>query len=420
MSTATVEPQEHVHSPQDDGLGAAWRDYVARIRGGELGALPAVLGLVALVIIFTALKGSTFFSSFNFANLLTQSATYIVLAMGLIFVLLLGEIDLSAGFAAGTSAAVLAVTLTQRGYPLPIALLAALLTGVLIGWFIGVIVAKLGIPSFVVTLAMFLALQGIMLIVIGEGGTIAIRDDFIKALMNGNMSPLAGWILFLITVGGYTFATWRSLSTRRKAGLVTQSVQVWAIKVVALAVGLGIAVFVLNQERSRNPQLTSIQGVPYVVIVILLLLVSLTYLLSRTAFGRHVYAVGGNSEAARRAGISVSRIKIACFIACSTLAAVTGILFASKDQSVSPSTGGSTTLLFAVGAAVIGGTSLFGGRGKIRDAILGGLVVAVIGNGLPLITDASGIQYIVTGLVLLVAASVDALSRRRAQASGRA
>jgi D-xylose transport system permease protein len=420
MSTATVEPQEHVHSPQDDGLGAAWRDYVARIRGGELGALPAVLGLVALVIIFTALKGATFFSSFNFANLLTQSATYIVLAMGLIFVLLLGEIDLSAGFAAGTSAAVLAVTLTQRGYPLPIALLAALLTGVLIGWFIGVIVAKLGIPSFVVTLAMFLALQGIMLIIIGEGGTIAIRDDFIKALMNGNMSPLAGWILFLITVGGYTFATWRSLSTRRKAGLVTQSVQVWAIKVIALAVGLGIAVFVLNQERSRNPKLTSIQGVPYVVIVILLLLVSLTYLLSRTAFGRHVYAVGGNSEAARRAGISVSRIKIACFIACSTLAAVTGILFASKDQSVSPSTGGSTTLLFAVGAAVIGGTSLFGGRGKIRDAILGGLVVAVIGNGLPLITDASGIQYIVTGLVLLVAASVDALSRRRAQASGRA
>jgi len=420
MSTATVEPQENIDIQEDEGLGAAWRDYVARIRGGELGALPAVLGLVVLVIIFTALKGATFFSSFNFANLLTQSATYIVLAMGLIFVLLLGEIDLSAGFAAGTAAAVLAVTLTQRGYPVTISLLAALLTGVLIGWFIGVIVAKLGIPSFVVTLAMFLALQGFMLIIIGEGGTIAIRNDFIRALMNGNMSPLAGWILFIVTVGGYTLVTWRSLSTRRKAGLVSQSVQVWAIKVIALAVGLGIAVYILNQERSRNPQLTSIQGVPYVVIVILVLLVGLTYLLARTAFGRHVYAVGGNAEAARRAGISVSRIKIACFIACSTLAAVTGILFASKDQSVSPSTGGSTTLLYAVGAAVIGGTSLFGGRGKIRDAILGGLVVAVIGNGLPLITDASGIQFIVTGLVLLIAASVDALSRRRAQASGRA
>jgi D-xylose transport system permease protein len=183
---------------------------------------------------------------------------------------------------------------------------------------------------------------------------------------------------------------------------------------------LGISTYLLNQERSRNPQLTSIKGIPYVVIVILVLLVGLTFLLMRTGFGRHVYAVGGNAEAARRAGISVSGIKITCFVICSTLAAVAGILFASKDNSVSPSTGGSTTLLFAVGAAVIGGTSLFGGRGKIRDAILGGLVVAVIGNGLPLITDKSGIQFIVTGLVLLIAASVDALSRKRAMASGRA
>jgi D-xylose transport system permease protein len=208
--------------------------------------------------------------------------------------------------------------------------------------------------------------------------------------------------------------------SRRKAGLHAQSLQVWAVKAISLTVLLGISTYLLNQERSRNPRLTSIQGIPYVVIVILVLLVGLTFLLMRTGFGRHVYAVGGNAEAARRAGISVSGIKIACFVICSTLAAVAGILFASKDNSVSPSTGGSTTLLFAVGAAVIGGTSLFGGRGKIRDAILGGLVVAVIGNGLPLITDKSGIQFIVTGLVLLIAASVDALSRKRAQASGRA
>jgi D-xylose transport system permease protein len=234
------------------------------------------------------------------------------------------------------------------------------------------------------------------------------------------MSPAAGWLLFLITAGGYAFATYRSTAARRKAGLHTQSMQVWAAKSISLAVLLGISTYLLNQERSRNPQLTSIQGIPYVVIVILVLLVGLTFLLQRTGFGRHVYAVGGNAEAARRAGISVSGIKIACFIACSTLAAVAGILFASKDNSVSPSTGGSTTLLFAVGAAVIGGTSLFGGRGKIRDAILGGLVVAVIGNGLPLITDKSGIQFIVTGLVLLIAASVDALSRKRAMATGRA
>jgi D-xylose transport system permease protein len=419
MSTVTTAPDEDVQA-QSGGLAQAWRDYMARVRGGELGALPAVLALITLVLIFTALKGSTFLSAFNFANLITQSATIIVLAMGLIYVLLLGEIDLSAGYAAGTAAAVLAVTLSLRGWPLIPSLIACLATGVIIGLFIGVIVAKLGIPSFVVTLAMFLALQGIMLIVIGDGGTIPIRDDFVKAIMNSNMTPIAGWILYAVVVLGYGLVTFRSMSSRRKAGLVAPSQQVWLVKMIALAVLLGAAVFILNQQRSRNPKLTSIEGVPYVVIVILGLLVVLTYNLSRTSFGRHVYAVGGNAEAARRAGINVARIRIACFIACSTLAAVAGILFASKDQSVSPSTGGSTTLLYAVGAAVIGGTSLFGGRGKIRDAILGGLVIAVIANGLPLITDASGIQFIVTGLVLLIAASVDALSRRRAQASGRA
>jgi D-xylose transport system permease protein len=420
MSTTVTTPDAAPAPAEDGSLGAAFREYVAKLRGGELGALPAVLGLIALVIIFTALKGSIFFSTFNFANLITQSATIIVLAMGLIFVLLLGEIDLSAGFAAGTAAAVLAVTLTLRGWPLPLALAACLLTGVAIGLFIGVIVARLGIPSFVVTLAMFLALQGLMLIIIGEGGTIGVNNPQILAIMNSNMTPLAGWILFLVVSLGYAFSTYRSTVSRRKAGLHAQSMQVWAVKAISLAVLLGISTYLLNQERSRNPKLTSIQGIPYVVIVILVLLVGLTFLLMRTGFGRHVYAVGGNAEAARRAGISVSGIKIACFVICSTLAAVAGILFASKDNSVSPSTGGSTTLLFAVGAAVIGGTSLFGGRGKIRDAILGGLVVAVIGNGLPLITDKSGIQFIVTGLVLLIAASVDALSRKRAMASGRA
>jgi D-xylose transport system permease protein len=419
--SATTSAPETVHVDERDGsLGAAFRDYTGRVRGGELGALPAVLALTTLVIIFTVLKPEFFFNTFNFANLITQSATVIVLAMGLVFVLLLGEIDLSAGFAAGTAGAVLAVVLTLHGWPLWASLLACIATGVAIGLFIGVIVAKLGIPSFVVTLAMFLALQGLMLIIIGDGGTIGVNDPFILALMNGNMSPLLGWILFLVVVLGYVGSTYLALARRKRAGLTTQSMSVWAAKAVALAVVLGVATYLLNQERSRNPTLTSIKGIPWVVIVILVLLVALTFLLQRTAFGRHVYAVGGNAEAARRAGISVANVRIACFVFCSALAAVTGILFASKDNSISPSTGGSTTLLYAVGAAVIGGTSLFGGRGKIRDAILGGLVVAVIQNGLPLITDKSGIQFIVTGLVLLIAASVDALSRKRAQASGRA
>jgi D-xylose transport system permease protein len=418
MSVAT-DTQVDVDPSREGSIGQAVADYWARVRGGDLGSLPAVLGLIVLVILFTALKGSTFLSAFNMANLVSQGAMIIVIAMGLIFVLLLGEIDLSAGFAAGTAAAVLGVTLTQKGWPLIPSLLACLLTGVVIGLVIGLLVSRLGIPSFIVTLAMFLALQGLMLLVIGEGGTIPIRDDVILAIQNSNLSPLAGWILWLIVVGGYGVTTGLRLQRRRKAHLITQSVSVWAAKLIALAVIYGLFTFFLNQERSRRPELTSIMGVPYIVPIILTLLVVLTFILSRTSFGRHVYAVGGNAEAARRAGINVKTIQLTCFIVCSTLAAVAGILFASRDNSISPSTGGSTTLLYAVGAAVIGGTSLFGGRGKISDAVLGGLVVAVIANGLPLITSQAGIQFIVTGLVLLVAASVDAISRRRSAATGR-
>ncbi len=404
--------------PADDTtLGGAFHAYIEKLRGGELGSLPAVLGLVALVAIFTVLQGKTFFSTFNFANLLTQSSLYIVLAMGLVFVLLLGEIDLSAGFAAGTSGAILAVTLTTKQWPLPLALLACIGTGVAIGLFIGLLVARLGIPSFVVTLAMFLALQGLMLLIIGEGGTIGVQNEFILAIENNNLSPIGGWILFVVFVGGYALSTGLRMTRRRKAGLIAQPTVVWLFKTVGLVVLGGLATFFLNQERSRRPEVTSIKGVPYVVILLLALLVLLTFLLSRTAFGRHVYAVGGNTEAARRAGINVQGVKIACFIACSTLAAVAGILFASRDNSISPSTGGSTTLLYGVAAAVIGGTSLFGGRGRMSDAVIGGLVISVIANGLPLITSQAGIQFIVTGLVLLVAASVDALSRRRSVAT---
>jgi D-xylose transport system permease protein len=404
----------------DQSISEALSGYWDKIRGGELGSLPAILGLVVLVGIFGALKGDVFLTSFNFANLLTQSSMVIVLAMGLVFVLLLGEIDLSAGFGAGTAAAVLAVCLTQKGLPWYVSVLAALATGALIGLFIGVLVARLGIPSFVVTLAMFLGLQGLMLLIIGDGGTIAVKDPVILALENNNLSIVAGWVLFGAVVLGYALVTGRRIMTRRAQGLTTQSTSLWLVKVAALAVLYGAFTWQFSKERSLNPQATSIKGVPYIVPLILLLLVLLTFVLSRTAFGRHIYAVGGNAEAARRAGINVRGIRIACFVICSTMAAVAGILFASRDNSVSPSTGGSTTLLYAVGAAVIGGTSLFGGRGRVWDAVIGGLVVGIIGNGLPLITQQAGIQFIVTGLVLLVAASVDALSRRRAAASGRA
>ena len=416
MSTTTTDAPDRVQ-PEDEGLAQAFRDYVQRLRGGQLGSLPAALGLIVLVLFFTALQGSTFFSAFNLANLLSQGAMIIVLAMGLVFVLLLGEIDLSAGYAAGTCAAVLGVGLTQKGWSLPLSLAACIVTGVVIGVVIGLLVARLGAPSFVVTLSMFLALQGLMLLIIGSGGTIPIDDTTILAIQNNNLSPLGGWILFVIVIVGYALVTGLRMQRRRAGGLTAEAPSVWLFKVVSIGVLYGLATFFLNQERSRNPELTSIKGVPYIVPIILVLLVVLSFILGRTAFGRHVYAVGGNAEAARRAGISVRGVKIACFIACSTMAAVAGILFASRDNSISPSTGGSTTLLYALAAAVIGGTSLFGGVGKVSDAVIGGLVVAVIANGLPLITQEAGIQFIVTGGVLLVAATVDALSRKRAVAS---
>jgi D-xylose transport system permease protein len=416
-----------------DGIGAAMGSYFNRVRGGDVGSLPAVLGLIVLIGLFSALKPETFFTALNFANLLNQGTAIIVLAMGLVFVLLLGEIDLSAGFTAGTAAAVLAVALASWGFPWPLALLAGLLTGTIIGLSIGVLVARLGIPSFVVTLAMFLALQGVMLLIIGEGGTITLRSDELLAVMNKNMPVWGGWLLWAVVTAGYAWVSLRAITGRRKAGLRATATSVWAAKTLAVAVLLGIGVYLLNMEREivrpgKTPCLTNeppdpvgcipvLKGVPWAVLVVLVLLVGLTFVLGRTSFGRHIYAVGGNTEAARRAGISVKGIKIYCFMICSTLAAVGGVLIASRDNSVSPTTGGAQTLLFAVGAAVIGGTSLFGGRGKVMDAVVGGLVIAVIANGLPLITQQSGIQYIVTGLVLLVAASVDAISRKRSTPS---
>jgi D-xylose transport system permease protein len=414
-----------------NGIGQAVGDYFTRVRGGDVGSLPAVLGLIVLFLLFTILKPETFFSFFNFANLLNQSAAIIVLAMGLVFVLLLGEIDLSAGFTAGTSAAVLAVALSSWGLAWPIALIIGLLTGTLIGLFIGTLVARLGIPSFVVTLAMFLALQGVMLLIIGEGGTIRLRSDVLLAIMNQNMPLWAGWVMWAVVVLGYGVISWRAIGGRRKAGLKATATSVWIAKTLALAVMMGVLVFVLNQQRQiLRPGKEScpldgdapigcipvIQGVPWAVLVVIVLVVGLTFVLGRTSFGRHVYAVGGNAEASRRAGINVKSIRIYCFMIGSTLAAVAGVLLASRDNSVSPTTGGAQTLLFAVGAAVIGGTSLFGGKGKVMDAVIGGLVIAVIANGLPLITQQSGIQFVVTGLVLLVAASVDAISRKRASA----
>jgi D-xylose transport system permease protein len=288
--------------------------------------------------------------------------------------------------------------------------------GAFLGTFIGTLVSRLGIPSFVVTLAAFLAFQGILLLLAGEGGTIPIADETILAVQNNNLTPMQGWILWAGASSLYVLSGLRRINSRHKAGLVVELTQLWAMKTIALLAITGLAVFQLNQERGLS-EVFSTKGVPIVVPLILVLLIAGTFLLSKTAFGRHIYAVGGNAEAARRAGINVKRVRTIAFVLCSSLAAIAGMLFASRMNSISPSTGGSSTLLYAVGAAVIGGVSLFGGKGRLRDAILGGLVVAVIDNGMGLLGYGAGIQFLVTGGVLLVSAGVDAISRRGALAN---
>ncbi len=390
------------------------------MRGGDVGSLPAVLGLIALVIVFSILRPGTFTGPLNFANLIGQGAGIIVLAMGLVFVLLLGEIDLSAGYTGGTAAAMMGVVMTRQGWPFVPSLVVCLLTGTVIGLAIGLLVARLGVPSFVVTLAFFLGLQGVMLVIIGEGGTIPYRNDVALALSNKNMPVWLGWALLVLFLVGYAGLSWRAQSRRRARGLAGESVLLWSLKTVALAVIAIAVVGYLSIERSVNPTLTSIRGVPIVLALIIGLVVVLTFMLTRTAWGRHIYAVGGNAEAARRSGINVQMIKISAFMVCSTIAAFAGLLLASRTNSVSPNTGGDVTLLLAVGSAVIGGTSLFGGKGRAVDAVIGGLALATINNGMVLLNQSAGRVFIITGLVLLVAASVDAISRRQATASGRA
>ncbi|WP_055481226.1 sugar ABC transporter permease [Sphaerimonospora mesophila] len=414
MTTETLPEQR----ASDASVGVHVRGYFERVRGGELGALPAVFGLVVLCAIFSVLRPA-FLSAVNFANLFTQGAAVTVIAMGLVFVLLLGEIDLSAGFASGVCAAVLAVLLTLEGWPWYLAVLAAMLTGALIGLVLGSLVAKLGIPSFVVTLAAFLAFQGVVLLLVKDGTNISIRDSTILAIANNNVPPLIGWFGAIVGVAAYAAIQILQARRRMARGLVADPMSVIAFRVAALAVVVGVAVYVLNLERSRNALIVSLKGVPIVVPLIVLLLIVWTFVLRRTAYGRHIYAVGGNAEAARRAGIDVDRIRISAFVICSFMASLGGIIAASRANSVDPNTGGSNVLLFAVGAAVIGGTSLFGGRGRALDAVLGGAVVAVIDNGMGLMGYSAGVKFVVTGSVLLLAASVDALSRKRAAAVGR-
>jgi D-xylose transport system permease protein len=400
----------------DESFGAAVRAYLGRVRGGDMGSLPAVLGLIVLFVVF-AFANERFLSALNLANLVTQAGSICVLAMGLVFVLLLGDIDLSAGVTGGVSACAMALTMVNLDWPWWAAMLGGVLCGALIGLAIGVLRARLGIPSFVVTLAFFLGLQGVTLKLIGEGGSLRVDDPVIRGITIQNLSVTASWVCALavaVAFGGLELYRHRA---KVAAGLHHAPFGVVAARIAAVAVvTLGVT-YVLCLNRSVNPNV-SIRGVPYVLPIVAVLLIVLTVVLSRTSYGRHIYAVGGNAEAARRAGINVDRIRMSVFVVGSSLAALSGIIAASYAGKVSASSGAGNVLLYAVGAAVIGGTSLFGGKGRAVDAVIGGVVIATIANGLGLLNQSSYINFLVTGGVLLLAASVDAISRRRRSATG--
>ncbi len=400
-------------------LGAYTRGYLARVRGGELGSIPALVGLVVITVVFAVVHPG-FLSPYNIEALVIQAAPIIVMAMGLIFVLLLGEIDLSAGTTGGLCSAIMAVLMLRHGAAWWLALVVGLIAGVLIGFGMGWLRARVGIPSFVITLATFLAFQGVTLILIGGQGSVILPDDSPVIKLENSFVPLwLGWTLLALFVIGYAAIKLNDALGRRRAGLSRAPFTVIAAKVVALA-ALGAA---FTYETGINRNLTTdafssnkAQGMPWVVVLLVILYAMLHFVLSRTRYGRHVYAVGGNEEASRRAGVVVSRIRISGFVICSGMAALSGMVAASLLQSVQSNAGAGNTLLLAVGAAVIGGTSLFGGHGRILDAVLGGLVVAVIINGMSDLiqgANSSGYEYVVTGAVLLLATGFDAVVRRR-------
>ena len=383
--------------------------YLLKIKSGDMGSLPAMLGLVILAILFTAMS-PVFLTALNFANLFNQAATLIVLAMGLVFVLVLAEIDLSAGVTAGVSAAILVISL-HNNVNWILSIFIAIVTGVVIGYFIGVIVAKVGIPSFVVTLACFLAFQGLQLLIIGNGGLYRIENSQVLAIQNSNLTLMQGWIFYAVGILLFIYSGFAARRRRSRNNKPNRTMVFLYAKIAFTVVAGAGVVAALNLERSSNKDFP-IHGVPIVIPVVIVLFVLGTFVLDRTKFGRHVYAVGGNPEAARRAGIKVTGVKIAVFTICSTTAAISGIISASRVGSVDASMG-RTIVLNGVAAAVVGGVSLFGGKGRLSQAVIGGFVIAIIDNGLGLMGYNSGINLLITGAVLLLAASADAISRKR-------
>jgi len=400
-----------------DSVGDYARIWLQRVRNGESGALPVVLGLAAVVIYFQV-RNSLFLSAGNLVNLMILSAPFIIFGMAEIFVLLLGEIDLSVGYNAGCGA----VVTLWAAYTLPwwVAILLGLAFSALIGAVQGTLITRLGLPWFVVTLAGLLGLQGLMQILVsrsghGAGGSINIPSNILDDFTAGNLSPVAGWVVMVALVGLAGLFMFLRDGRRRSSGLVAPPFGVTLLKVAVMAVAGVVVVLVCNANRGAG--LSTLRGVPWVVLIVLGILVLYTVLTGRTRFGRYIYAIGGNAEAARRAGVNLAVIRTLAFTLCGLTAGIGGILLASQLNSIGTTLNGGQYVLFAVAAAVIGGTNLFGGRGRMLHAVLGGLVVATIANGLALIGLTAAATDIITAIVLLAAVTIDTVARRSRVAS---
>jgi D-xylose transport system permease protein len=409
----TAPPEETVGR----GIGSLVRKRIDDIRTGNLGVLPIVLALAFIVIFFTY-RATNFFTAENFGNIIIQMAGTTMLAYGVVFVLLLGEIDLSVSYVAGIGA--LTVAELQRPGSGPalsglIAMPIAIVICALIGALQGSIVAKIGVPSFVVTLAGFLIWQGVIVYRLAVPGSIIIQDRWINYTGSYYFSHVAGWAIAAVITAAYGGSALVGLITHRRAGIAVRDPWLLGVKVFGVALACFGTIAICNRASVQGTPL----GLPLAAVIIVLFLVVLTFLAKRTMFGRHVYAVGGNAEAARRAGINVPRIRILVFMISGAMAAIGGIILAANVNSVDTNFGGGTLLLDAISAAVIGGTSLFGGRGEVRNAFIGGAVIATVANGLNTANYNPGTIYMVTGIILLLAVTLDTIARRLQARSGR-
>ena len=402
---------EEQEAEEERGL---WRRALDNVRTGNLGILPIVIGL-ALIVVFFSFKATNFFTADNFNNIIVQMAGLTMLAFGVVFVLLLGEIDLSIGYLSGIAALAVAefqLPGSSHEYPGLVAIAIAVGLCALIGGVQGSVVAFVGVPSFVVTLAGLLIWQGVILQVLEIKGVIVIQNNLINNLANYYFKANAGWIIAAAVTGLYAIGTLGGVIGKRRARVAIRR----PLLIVAKFLGVAVACFgtVAISNHASVPK-----GLPLAGVLVVIFLVGLTFLAKRTPFGRHVYAVGGNAEAARRAGINVARIRVIVFMISGAMAGVGGVILAARLNSVDLNVGGGTLLLDAISAAVIGGTSLFGGRGEVRSALIGALVIATVSNGLDTAGYKTGTIYIVTGVILLLAVTLDTIARRLQVRSGR-